>query len=107
MHEVGDGCVVVLMWLVDGEGIAEVFGEGIDEGCGEVVCGEVGFEISRKDVGNLGGEVVADTVELNRKVARKGCGCSKGGTEAITSVDDGVVQSKEGDEGCLDVVEGR
>ncbi len=51
--EVGNGGIVVCMWMVDGEGIAEVFREGIDEDCGKVVWGKVGFKISRKDVGIL------------------------------------------------------
>ncbi len=39
-------------------------------------------------------------------MTRKGQGCSKGGTEAITCVDDGAIQLEEGDEGNSDVVEG-
>ncbi len=35
--------------------------EGVDEGCYKVMGGEVRFEISR-DVGNLGGKVVANTL---------------------------------------------
>ncbi len=62
------------MWLVDGEGIVEVSREGVDEGCGKVMWGEVGFETSRKDVGNLKEFVVADTVDLNQEMARKGWG---------------------------------
>ncbi len=50
--------------MVDGEGIVEVSGEGVDEGCGKVMWGEVRFEMSGKDVGNLRGKVVVDTVEL-------------------------------------------
>ncbi len=72
--EVGNGGIVVCMWMVDGEGIAEVFREGIDEDCGKVVWGKVGFKISRKDVGDLGEFVVADTIHLNREMARKGWG---------------------------------
>ncbi len=48
----------------------EVPGEGVDEGCCEVVRGEVGFKIPRKDVGNLRGNVVKNAVELNWKVTR-------------------------------------
>ncbi len=47
--------------------------------------------MSGKDVGNLGGKAVVDAVELNQEMARKGWGCSRGGLEAITSVDDGAV----------------
>ncbi len=49
--------------------------EGIDEGCCKVVGGEVGFKIPRKDVGNLGDKVVADAVDHNQEVARKGWRC--------------------------------
>ncbi len=62
LREVGNGGVVVWMWWFDGEGIAEVFMEGIDEGCCKVVWGEVGLEIPRKDMGNIEGKVVADAV---------------------------------------------
>ena len=62
--------------------------------------------MSRKDAGNLSGKVVTDTVELDHEMARKGWRCSKGGSEAITGVDDGAIQLKEGDEGSSNVVEG-
>ncbi len=74
---------------------------------GKAVFGEVGFEMSGKDMGNLGGKVAADTVELNQEMARNGWRCLKGGLEAITSIVDGAIQPKEGDEGGLDVMEGR
>ncbi len=74
LREVGDGGVVVWIWWVDGECIVEVSREGVDEGCCEVLWGEVRFIIPRKDMGNLGGKVVADTVELNWEMVRNGWG---------------------------------
>ncbi len=71
MHVVGNGGVVVWMWWVDGEGTAEVSREGVDEGCCKVMWGEVGLAIPGEDVSNLGGKVVAETVELHWEVARK------------------------------------
>ncbi len=72
MHEVGNGGVAVCMWVVDGECIAEVSGEGVDEGCCKVLWGEVRFEMSRKYAGNLQCEVVVDAVETDWEMARKG-----------------------------------
>ncbi len=91
LHEVGDGGGVVWMGWDDGEGIVEVSWEGVDEGCGKVVRGEVRFEISRKDVGNRREFVVADTVDVNWEMARNWWGCSKGGLETVTTIDDGAI----------------
>lgn len=63
--------------------------------------------VTRKNVGNLGDKVVADTVELNWEVTREGWVGAKGGVEAVTGVDDNAAQPKERDEGGLDVVEGQ
>ncbi len=44
--------------------------EGIDESCCEVVERVVRFIMPGEDVGNLGGNVVADAEDLNRYVTR-------------------------------------
>ncbi len=42
LHEGGDGGVGVWAKEIDGYGVAEVSGEGVDENCGKVRWGEVG-----------------------------------------------------------------
>ncbi len=54
------------------------------------------LKIPGKDVGKLEGNVIVDTEELNRKEARKGWWGLKGDTEAVTGIDDGAIQPKEG-----------
>ncbi len=49
--------------------------------------------------------VKADAVELDWEVARNWWGCPKGGTEAVSAIDDGAVGVEEGDECSLDIVE--
>ncbi len=78
------------MWAegINGEGVAEVSGVGVEESCGKVGWGKVGFKISWEDVGECGKFVKADAVELNQEVARDWWGCLKGGAEAVSAVDD-------------------
>ncbi len=83
---------MVCMWVGDGECVAEVSREGVDEGCGKVAWGEVRFEMPGKHVGDLGCKVESDAVELDWKVARKGWRCLKGSVEAISCVDNGAIQ---------------
>ncbi len=78
--EVCKGGMVKGLWWVDGEGIAKMTWEGVDESCCEIVGKEVGFIIPGEDVGNLGGNVVADTEDLNGEVIRYLRGCPKGGS---------------------------
>ncbi len=49
--------------------------EGVDESCHWAVGGEVGFKVLGENVCNLGGDVVADTVELNQEVTKYDWGC--------------------------------
>ncbi len=89
--EVGEGDLIQGLWGVERESITEMAEEGIDESCRKVVGGEVRFKVSRTDVGNLGGNVVADAEEFDREGVRDGWGCSKGGTEAVACTDDGSI----------------
>ncbi len=56
--EVHKGGLVEGLWKSGGKGVAKMTQESVDEDCLEVVGGEVGFIIPRKDVGDLGSNVV-------------------------------------------------
>ncbi len=105
LHEGSNGGVGVWAEGIDGEGVAEVFGEGVDESCDKVGWGQVGFKISWEDVGEYGELVEGDAVDLNQEVARDWWGCPKGGAETVAAVDEGTVGVEEGDECSLDIVE--
>ncbi len=48
--EVGNGGVVMLMWMGDGDGIAKVSRVGIDEGCDGAVCYSSPWEGAKEGV---------------------------------------------------------
>ncbi len=106
LHEVSKGHVGAWAGQGDGEGIAEVSREVVDECSRKFMWGEVRFEVSGEDLYNLGNDVELDAEEFYREVVRKARRIAKGGTKAITGIDDCPIGPKEGDEVCTDVVKG-
>ncbi len=107
--EGGDGGVFEMgaRWWLAGEGIPKMVGEGGDEGCVEIVAGEVLLVIPEEDRGDGGEVVVALGEGVDGNVSREFGWVTKGQSETIAGVEEGSVGVVEGEESRANLAERR